>query len=574
MKNKFNLCSVTLSSALIVGIILPGFCSISSAAALSERMVSDDYTIRNSAEEELEKLDAVAKKKIVSELILFLKDKNLVKAEHAAETLGKLGPAAEKSVPALLGALKPGNPTGLRAASAKALGKIGAVNKGVVPELIRCLKEKPTDYLDLGYHQAASAKALGNIRPVSPKVVPALIEALENTEAASFPSLAIMKAIGEIGPEAKEAIPILIQCLGSTLMCSYAAMALIQIGPDAVPPLIKALENDDYHVRQWAAITLGGRFGSNAQKAAPFLIKALKDMDSAVRSAAAYSLGNIAPATPEAVSALIGALGDEDPHVRQSAIDGLININKIAMDSFIENLDKNKELEQSEKVIDHIQGALAEALKNKNPYVRQGAVEVVGRIGSLEKETIAAVMILLNDPDVSVRRAASEALEKAEDPGAREALKAYKKEEEARIKKKISEISSDEIKDVVITLKKTAGYVPCRAYKLTVYGRGEVVFDIGPEPFTRASWKTRKANISKEKIKQLIIEFEKINYYSLKDSYEKYIVTDLPYVITSIIMRGKTKTIVHYLGDTGAPDELRRLEDKIDEITNSEQWVK
>ena len=38
-------------------------------------------------------------------------------------------------------------------------------------------------------------------------------------------------------------------------------------------------------------------------------------------------------------------------------------------------------------------------------------------------------------------------------------------------------------------------------------------------------------------------------------------------------MNMETKTIKHYHGDFSAPEELTELEDKIDEIVNSEQWI-
>jgi hypothetical protein len=39
-------------------------------------------------------------------------------------------------------------------------------------------------------------------------------------------------------------------------------------------------------------------------------------------------------------------------------------------------------------------------------------------------------------------------------------------------------------------------------------------------------------------------------------------------------MDGKTKTIKHNGGDLTAPKQLTALENRIDEIVNSDQWVK
>ena len=59
----------------------------------------------------------------------------------------------------------------------------------------------------------------------------------------------------------------------------------------------------------------------------------------------------------------------------------------------------------------------------------------------------------------------------------------------------------------------------------------------------------------------------------MNDSYTERTITDAPSVITSIIIDGKTKSIEHYHGDFSAPEALTQLEDKIDEIVNSNQWI-
>ena len=79
--------------------------------------------------------------------------------------------------------------------------------------------------------------------------------------------------------------------------------------------------------------------------------------------------------------------------------------------------------------------------------------------------------------------------------------------------------------------------------------------------------------IPEEKIEQLLEEFESIDYFALNDNYKERTITDAPSVITSITVDGKTKTIEHYHGDFNAPEELTRLEDKIDEIINTDQWI-
>lgn len=138
-------------------------------------------------------------------------------------------------------------------------------------------------------------------------------------------------------------------------------------------------------------------------------------------------------------------------------------------------------------------------------------------------------------------------------------------------KDEVSLPSSSKLNDTVITLERTACFGKCPVYKLTVYGSGAVIYE--GKDFVRTTGKAEKT-ISQEQIQQLVSEFEKANYYALNDSYIKVMITDLPYVTTSISTDGKTKNIKHYCGDTSAPEQLTKLENKIDEIVRSDQWVK
>lgn len=132
--------------------------------------------------------------------------------------------------------------------------------------------------------------------------------------------------------------------------------------------------------------------------------------------------------------------------------------------------------------------------------------------------------------------------------------------------------------DLIITLDRGSCFGTCPVYKLTIYGNGDVIYE--GSDFEARGIKTvkisgiRTTTISKEKVRELVSEFDKINYLALADSYEKYSITDAQTVITSITNEGKTKTIKHYHGDRSAPEELTAIENKIDDMVNSDQWVK
>jgi hypothetical protein len=125
--------------------------------------------------------------------------------------------------------------------------------------------------------------------------------------------------------------------------------------------------------------------------------------------------------------------------------------------------------------------------------------------------------------------------------------------------------------ELVIKLERTACFGECPVYSLTIFGNGTVVYE--GEDFVQTKG-AKETTINTSAVNQLVSEFEKADYFSLNDSYIQFGVSDMPYVTTSIRIGGKTKTIKHYLGDRSAPEQLTELENKIDEIVNSAQWIK
>ena len=119
-------------------------------------------------------------------------------------------------------------------------------------------------------------------------------------------------------------------------------------------------------------------------------------------------------------------------------------------------------------------------------------------------------------------------------------------------------------------MERTACFGFCPVYTLTIYGDGTVIYN--GEEFVAIKDKV-EATITSEKIEQLVLEFEATDYYSLDDNYIERTITDAQTFVTSITIDGKTKVIEHYHGDFNAPENLTALENKIDEIVNSKQWI-
>lgn len=147
--------------------------------------------------------------------------------------------------------------------------------------------------------------------------------------------------------------------------------------------------------------------------------------------------------------------------------------------------------------------------------------------------------------------------------------------------------------DLLITLETTGCYGTCPSYTLTISADGSVVFNATAYWITENKVSRVKqsgvilSKVSREQLLQLISEFEKANYFSLRDSYKEAnecpggTATDSPTVYTSFQINGQRKAISHYygcVGETGIfsvyPPELVELVKRIDEIVNTEQWMK
>lgn len=131
-------------------------------------------------------------------------------------------------------------------------------------------------------------------------------------------------------------------------------------------------------------------------------------------------------------------------------------------------------------------------------------------------------------------------------------------------------MTNDDLETVKITLERTECYGFCPVYTLAISGDGTVIYDGKDHVQTLGEIET---TIDKGKIEKLVEKFEAVDYFSFNNEYTERTITDAPTVITSITLDGKTKTVKHYHGDFNAPEKLTELEDYIDEIVNSSQWI-
>ena len=133
----------------------------------------------------------------------------------------------------------------------------------------------------------------------------------------------------------------------------------------------------------------------------------------------------------------------------------------------------------------------------------------------------------------------------------------------------------------VITMQRTECFGTCPVYKLTIFADGRVRYEGSKHVKKKGK---AESHISRQKLQELIDEFENIYYFNLNDAYVRgskgcpQWVPDMPSAITSLtrIRDGERKTVNHYHGCHG-PDVLElltRLEDKIDDAVNVNQWIK
>ena len=129
-----------------------------------------------------------------------------------------------------------------------------------------------------------------------------------------------------------------------------------------------------------------------------------------------------------------------------------------------------------------------------------------------------------------------------------------------------------------ITLERGACFGTCPIYKLAIKSDGTVTFE--GQRFTKTIG-AATGRISPSDFRALVSEFEKIDYFSLADSYSPgtkqcpQAMTDMPSAITSISVKGKSKAVRHYHGCSAeALAKLTALENKIDEVAGAQKWIK
>ncbi len=190
--------------------------------------------------------------------------------------------------------------------------------------------------------RADAARKLGAMGSAAVTTVPLLIECLASDDFTSEGERVwaiVCVSLGQMGPGA---MPYLIRALGNNdfRICQCAAVALHDIGPDvkdsditlqAVEGLIAVIELDDLKTRKSAMHGLTG-LGSAAEPAVSVLISALTHEDFHTQYFAEKALGAIGPDAAEAMPALSDRAINGVAIVRMYAVQAMGNIGPDEMD--------------------------------------------------------------------------------------------------------------------------------------------------------------------------------------------------------------------------------------------------
>jgi hypothetical protein len=132
--------------------------------------------------------------------------------------------------------------------------------------------------------------------------------------------------------------------------------------------------------------------------------------------------------------------------------------------------------------------------------------------------------------------------------------------------------SNVDFNNVNITMFRGACFGACPIYYLEINGDGKVTYR-GFEYVNVTEERT--SNIPVDNVRELVHAFNNSGYFNLSDRYDQVDRTDQATVVTSISIDGTFKSVYDYLGTHLLPEivKLRQLENMIDQVTNSSQWV-
>lgn len=130
--------------------------------------------------------------------------------------------------------------------------------------------------------------------------------------------------------------------------------------------------------------------------------------------------------------------------------------------------------------------------------------------------------------------------------------------------------------NTVISLERTPCFGGCPIYTVTLRADGTVRFE--GKRFTHVHG-VATDSIDPAAVAHLLAGIEDAGFFSLADRYDygeptcTHYVTDQPGAVITVTAGDRSKSIVHDHGCAGAPEQLSEIENRIDRVAGSAQWV-
>jgi HEAT repeat protein len=243
-------------------------------------------------------------------------------------------------------------------------------------------------------------------------------------------ALAAIRALNHCSPEARGILPDLVSTLSfdEPEVSSAVGDLLLKVGPTSVPALSRVLYNDNFLVRQRAAVILAG-FGPEARPAAPALVDLLQDNQFEVQTAAENALIKIGdPVVP----VIADALRKNDPQGRKLLVTFLGKLGPAAAPVLVQVLRKDENpyvrvsaasvLAGFHPVDPSLVPALVEALKDPNDGVRTSAIDALGQLASDAKAAIGPLIVSAHRDSEALNAQKSRQALDAIGPGSKDSL--------------------------------------------------------------------------------------------------------------------------------------------------------
>jgi hypothetical protein len=167
-------------------------------------------------------------------------------------------------------------------------------------------------------HYVSRISASAGFEALGKEAAPAASELIKllNDEQTSYPAALALSAIGQ------PAVPLLVQTLTNrsawTRMGVVQALNFMHGAEEAIPDLLRCLDDPEPGVREEAAIALGD-MRKQPDRVVPKLMERLADTNSSVRADAAIGLGLFESQARMAVPKLMELQNDSNAEVRQQA---------------------------------------------------------------------------------------------------------------------------------------------------------------------------------------------------------------------------------------------------------------